>query len=128
MFDHDAFGAGPTLVFLIFHGAAGRVLESTPDGAAEWVLGMLAEAIGGPCPTPTAAALTSWADDPYSGGAYVGPTADPRRSSEQAQRVAGRVEQDPHVVLRLEVRQDGALGHRPFQRRVEVGDPDVQVL
>jgi hypothetical protein len=60
---------GP-LVFFIFHGVAGRVLDTTPDDAADWVCGMLTEAIGAACPEPTAVAVTSWATAPYSFGAY----------------------------------------------------------
>jgi polyamine oxidase len=71
VFDQHAFGAGPTLVCHFFHSAAGQLLEATPDRAADRVLGLLAEAIGGPCPTPSAVAVTSWATDPYSAGAYT---------------------------------------------------------
>ncbi len=39
----DAFGAGPVLVFQIFHGAADHVLGADPADAAQWVLDMLAE-------------------------------------------------------------------------------------
>ena len=66
----DAFGAGPALVFLVFHSAAG-LLAAGPDAATRWALDMLAEASGRPCPEPTAVAVTSWASDPYSGGAYT---------------------------------------------------------
>jgi len=40
---------------------------------------MLAEAIGNPCPAPVAVAVTSWANDPYSSGAYthIPPAANP---------------------------------------------------
>jgi polyamine oxidase len=71
VFDKHAFGAGPTLVCHLFHSAAGRLLQATPDQAADWVLGLLAEAVGGPCPPPSAVAVTSWATDPYTGGAYT---------------------------------------------------------
>jgi polyamine oxidase len=67
---HDAFDAGPTLVFFIFHGVAGRVLDRTPGDAAAWICGLLTEAIGTTCPEPTAVAVTSWGTDPYSLGAY----------------------------------------------------------
>ncbi len=67
----DAFGAGPALAFQIFHSATRHILDATPDDAAHWVLDMLAEAIGGPCPATTAVAVSSWANDPYSGGAYA---------------------------------------------------------
>ena len=75
----DAFGAGPALAFQIFHSTTSHVLDATPDDAAHWVLGMLAEAIGGPCPAPTAVAVSSWANDPYSGGAYTHIPRDPAR-------------------------------------------------
>ena len=55
---NDAFGAGPTLVFFIFHGMAGRVLGTTPDDAVNWVRDMLTEVIGATCPEPTAMAVT----------------------------------------------------------------------
>jgi polyamine oxidase len=64
----DAFGAGPVLVF---HSATSHVLGAAPDDAAQWVLDLLAEAIGSSCPAPAAVAMTSWANDPYSGGAYT---------------------------------------------------------
>ena len=67
----DAFGAGPVLVFQIFHSAVSRVLGTAPDDAAQWVLGMLAEAIGSSCPRPAAVAVTSWANDRHTGGAYT---------------------------------------------------------
>jgi monoamine oxidase len=67
----DAFGAGPVLVFHIFHSATGHILDATADDAARWVLDMLAEATGSPCPAPAAVAVTSWTNDPYSGGAYT---------------------------------------------------------
>jgi polyamine oxidase len=67
----DAFGAGPVLVFQVFHSAARHVLGAAPGDAAQWALDMLAEAIGRSCPAPTAVAVTSWATDRYSGGAYT---------------------------------------------------------
>ena len=75
----DAFDAGPTLVCFVFHSATSRVLDTTPDRAAQWVLTMLTEAIGRPCPPPTAVAVSGWATDPYSRGAYthIPPGAEP---------------------------------------------------
>lgn len=67
----DAFGAGPTLVFLVFASVASHVLDATPDEAAKWLLEMVAESVGAPCPTPTAISVSEWANDPYSGGAYT---------------------------------------------------------
>ncbi len=91
--DLDAFGAGPTLVCHVFHSAAGHVLDAHPDQAAEWVLGMIAEAVGGPCPAPSAVAVTSWAADPYSAGAYthVPPGASPADLDLLGEPIGGRL-------------------------------------
>jgi polyamine oxidase len=89
----DAFGAGPVLVFQIFHSLTGQVLGMAPGDAAQWALGMLAEAVGGPCPAPTAIAVTSWASDPYSRGAYthIPPGADPADADLLGEPVGGRL-------------------------------------
>jgi polyamine oxidase len=89
----DAFGAGPTLVFFIFHGAAGRMPDTTPDDAADWVRGMLTEAIGATCPEPAAVAMTSWAADPYSLGAYshIPPGATPADADLLGEPLHGRL-------------------------------------
>ena len=93
MIGQDAFGGGPTLICLIFHSAAGHVLGLTPDRAAQWVLDMLAEAMGAPCPAPTAVAVTSWANDPYSGGAYthIPPGASPDDVDLLGEPISGRL-------------------------------------
>jgi len=70
-FGLDAFGGGPVLAFHVFHSAAGEVLGLTADSAAQWALGLLAEATGRPCPAPAEVAVTSWATDRFSGGAYT---------------------------------------------------------
>jgi polyamine oxidase len=89
----DAFGAGPVLVFFVFHSAAGRVLDQGRDDAVRWALGMLAEAIGRPCPEPVAVAVTSWAADPYAGGAYthITPGASPADADLLGEPVGGRL-------------------------------------
>ncbi len=89
----DAFGAGPVLVFFVFHSAAGRVLGADRDDAVRWALGMLAEAIGGPCPEPVAVAVTSWATDPYASGAYthIPPGASPADVDLLGEPVGGRL-------------------------------------
>ena len=46
----DAFGAGPVLVFFVFHSAAGQLLAVGPDAAVRWALDMLAEATRPPVP------------------------------------------------------------------------------
>jgi monoamine oxidase len=91
--DQDAFGAGATLVFHLFHRAAGRVRTATDDEAAGWMLGMFAEAVGSPCPAPSAVAVSRWADDPYAGGAYshVPPGADPADLDLLGEPIGGRL-------------------------------------
>jgi monoamine oxidase len=91
--DQEAFGAGATLVFHVFHAAAGHLLAATDDAAARWALGKLAEAVGGECPAPSAVAVTRWADDPYSGGAYshVPPGADPADLDLLGEPIGGRL-------------------------------------
>jgi hypothetical protein len=89
----DAFGAGPVMVCFLFHSAAHRMLDATKDEAARWVLDLLAEAIGKPCPAPTDVAVTSWADDPHAGGAYshIPPGADPADADMLGEPIAGRL-------------------------------------
>ena len=89
----DAFGGGPTLACFIFHGVAGRMLDKTPGEAASWVCGMLTEAIGTTCPEPTAVAVTAWASDPYSLGAYshIPPGAAPADADLLGEPLHGRV-------------------------------------
>jgi monoamine oxidase len=89
----DAFGGGPVLSCQIFHSAAGQVLAMTPEAAARRVLAMLAEVIGGPAPAPTAVAVTSWASDPFSGGAYshIPPGASPADADLLGEPVGGRL-------------------------------------
>ena len=79
-FGLDAFGAGPLLWVQLFHSAACRLLGGGgQDDAVRWARDMLGEVIGRACPQPVAVAVTSWADDPFSGGAYthIPPGASP---------------------------------------------------
>jgi polyamine oxidase len=89
----DAFGAGPVLVFQIFHSAAGHILGLTAAGAARWALDLLAEAIGSSPPAPAAVAVTSWANDPYTGGAYthIPPGATPADADLLGEPIGGRL-------------------------------------
>ena len=54
---------------------------------------MLAAATGRPCPQPTAVAVTSWADDPWTGGAYthIPPGASPADADLLGEPVGGRL-------------------------------------
>ena len=89
----DAFGAGPAMVFFVSPSAAGRLLDAGPDAATRWALDLLAEATGRPCPEPKAVAVTSWASDPCSGGAYthIPPGASPADADLLGQPVGGRL-------------------------------------
>ena len=70
MFDLDAFAGVPILVCHTFHSATHHVAGDS-GAAARWVTEMLSGALGAPCPEPVAIAVTGWADDPYSRGAYT---------------------------------------------------------
>src|SRR5215471_7456570 len=89
----DAFGAGPVLVFFVSRSAADRLLGASREDATRWALDLLAEAIGRPCPEPKAVAVTSWASDPGSGGAYthIPPGASPADADLLGQPVGGRL-------------------------------------
>jgi polyamine oxidase len=97
----DAFGGGPVLVFFVFHSAAERLASAAADadasvgahGWADWALGMLSAATGRPCPQPTAVAVTSWAADPWTGGAYthIPPGAGPADVDLLGEPVGGRL-------------------------------------
>jgi monoamine oxidase len=54
---------------------------------------MLADAIGGPIPAPTGLAVTSWANDPYTCGAYthIPPAAHPDDADLLGDPVGGRL-------------------------------------
>ena len=60
VFDLHAFDGEPALACHIFHSATHHVIEATVDESTQWMLSMLAEAVGGPCPTPTAVAVSHW--------------------------------------------------------------------
>jgi monoamine oxidase len=92
-FGQDGFGAGPTLVVFVWHSATGHVLGATLNEATDWVLGMLTDAVGGPCPEPLAVATSSWGNDPYSGGAYthIPPGAQPADVNLLGEPVSGRL-------------------------------------
>ncbi|HEY2279281.1 MAG TPA: NAD(P)/FAD-dependent oxidoreductase [Streptosporangiaceae bacterium] len=89
----DAFGAGPVLLFFVFHSAAERLAGEGPDASVRWALGQLAQALGRPCPEPVAAAVSSWADDPWTRGAYshIPPGASPADADLLGQPVGGRL-------------------------------------
>jgi polyamine oxidase len=126
----DAFGAGPVLVFFVFHSAAGRLLGAGTDGATRWALDMLAEAIGGPCPRPTAVAVTSWATDPYAGGAYthVPPGASPADADLLGEPVGGRLLfAGEHTQSARLAYADGAMTSGIREAKRLLGQPSVHL-
>jgi polyamine oxidase len=126
----DAFGAGPVLVFFVFHSAAGRLLGAGTDGAARWALDMLAEAIGGPCPKPAAVAVTSWATDPYAGGAYthIPPGASPADADLLGEPVGGRLLfAGEHTQSARLAYADGAMTSGIREAKRLLGQPSVHL-
>lgn len=126
----DAFGAGPVLAFQIFHSAARHVLGADPDGAAQWVLDLLADAIGRSCPAPTAVAVTSWADDRYSGGAYthIPPGADPADADALGEPIGGRLLfAGEHTQSTRLAYADGALTSGIREAKRLLGQPSVRL-
>jgi polyamine oxidase len=126
----DAFGAGPVLAFHVFHSAAGHVLGATPDAAARWALDMLAGAIGGPCPAPAAVAVTSWARDPHSGGAYthIPPGASPADADLLGEPVGGRLLfAGEHTQSARLAYADGAMTSGIREAKRLLGQPSVQL-
>lgn len=118
---HDAFDGAATLVFFIFHGAADRHLPAPADEAAAWVLGLLTEVIGEPCPDPVAVAVTDWAHDPYSLGSYshIPPGATPADADLLGEPLDGRLLfAGEHTQSARLVYTDGAMasGVREAQR------------
>jgi monoamine oxidase len=89
----DAFGGGPVIVFFIFHSAAERLAGGAADAPVRWALGLLAEAVGHPCPEPAAVAVTSWAADPWTSGSYthIPPGASPADADLLGEPVGGRL-------------------------------------
>jgi polyamine oxidase len=126
----DAFGAGPVLVFQIFHSAAGHVLGAEPDDAAQWVLDLLADAIGRSCPAPAAVAVTSWANDRYSGGAYthIPPGADPADADVLGEPIGGRLLfAGEHTQSTRLAYADGAMTSGIREAKRLLGQPSVRL-
>ena len=92
-FGLDAFGAGPAISVQVFHSAADQLIGASQEDAVRWAMDMLGEATGGACPPPTAAAVTAWASDPYTGGAYthIPPGASPADADLLGEPIGGRL-------------------------------------
>ena len=126
----DAFGAGPALVFFVFHSHAARLSEAGRDGAARWALDLLAEATGRPCPEPAAVAVTSWASDPYAGGAYthIPPGASPADADLLGEPVGGRLLfAGEHTQSARMAYADGAMTSGIREAKRLLGQPSVHL-
>jgi polyamine oxidase len=126
----DAFGAGPVLVFQVFHSATSHVLDATADDAAQWALDILAEAIGGSCPDPTGVAVTSWANDPFSGGAYthIPPGANPADADRLGEPIGGRLLlAGEHTQSARMAYADGAMTSGIREAKRLLGQPSVRL-
>ncbi|MGB6455494.1 MAG: NAD(P)/FAD-dependent oxidoreductase [Streptosporangiaceae bacterium] len=126
----DAFGGGPVLVAEIFHSATHHIRGKSHAEAASWVLGTVAEALGSPCPVPTAVAVTSWADDPYSAGAYshIPPGASPADADLLGEPVGGRLLfAGEHTQSRRLVYADGAMASGVREAKRLLGQSCIQL-
>jgi polyamine oxidase len=131
----DAFGAGPVLVFFVFHSDAGRIMgtgrdDAGQDGAVRWALGLLGEAIGAPCPEPVEVAVTSWGTDPCTAGAYthIPPEASPADADLLGEPVGGRLLfAGEHTQSARLAYADGAMTSGIREAKRLLGQPAVQL-
>ncbi len=93
VFDLDAFDAGPVLCAHLFHTLTPIALDRSPARAVGWLTDMLTEIFGHPVPEPVATVVTSWANDPFTSGAYTHcpPGSDPAMLDLLAEPVHGRL-------------------------------------
>jgi monoamine oxidase len=141
----DAFGGGPVLVFFVFHSDAERLMSAghdglvsdgirsdgaSRDGAIGWALGQLAEAIGRPCPEPTAVAVTSWGTDPYARGSYshIPPGSSPADADLLGDPVGGRLLfAGEHTQSARLAYADGAMTSGIREAKRLLGQPSVRL-
>jgi polyamine oxidase len=131
MIGQDAFGGGPVLVFFVLHSAAGRLAGADPHGWTDWALGMLAAATGRPCPQPTAVAVTAWAADPWTRGAYthIPPGARPADADLLGEPVGGRILfAGEHTQSARLAYADGALRSGIREAKRLLGTPVVRIM
>ena len=96
----------------------------------DWALGLLSEALGRPCPDPTATIVTGWSADPFAGGAYshLPPGADPADLELLGQPIAGRVLfAGEHTQSARTGYADGAFSSGVREARRLLGRHDVQL-
>jgi monoamine oxidase len=145
----DAFGDGPVVVFFVFHSAAARLAGAdaaadtgaaadaaaaadtgAADALADWALGILAQATGRPCPQPTTVAVSSWAADPWTGGAYthIPPGAGPADADLLGEPVGGRLLfAGEHTQSARLAYADGAMTSGIREAKRLLGTPAVRI-
>ncbi len=127
---NDAFGGGPVLMAEIFHSATHHIRGKSPAESASWVLGTVAEVLGSPCPVPRAVAVSSWADDPYSAGAYshIPPGATPADADLLGEPVGGRLLfAGEHTQSSRLVYTDGAMASGIREAKRLLGKASIQL-
>jgi polyamine oxidase len=94
VFDLNAFGAGPVLCAHLFHSLTPYLLDQSRTAAVTWFKDKLVEVIGHPAPEPIATAVTSWATDPFTCGAYTHcpPGSNPAMLDLLSEPVNGRLQ------------------------------------
>jgi polyamine oxidase len=126
----DAFGGGPVLLFQIFHSAARRVLDAPEGETVRWALQVLTDVVGGPVPEPTAVAVTSWANDRCSGGAYthIPPGARPADADLLGEPIGGRLLfAGEHTQSARLAYADGAMTSGIREAKRLLGQPSVHL-
>lgn len=126
----DAFGGGPVIVFFVFHSDAERLAGAAADAPVRWALGQLAEVTGRPCPEPLAVAVSGWAADPWTSGAYthIPPGASPADADLLGQPVGGRLLfAGEHTQSTRLAYADGALSSGIREAKRLLGTPSVRL-
>lgn len=91
---------------------------------------MLAAVAGRPCPEPASVAVTSWADDPWTSGAYthVPPGASPADADLLGEPVSGRLLfAGEHTQSARLAYADGALTSGIREAKRLLGRPAVRI-
>jgi polyamine oxidase len=127
---NDAFGGGPVLMAEIFHSATHHIRGKSPAESASYVLRAVSEALGSSCPVPISVAVSSWADDPYSAGAYshIPPGATPADADLLGEPVGGRVLfAGEHTQSSRLVYADGAMASGIREAKRLLGKASIQL-